>query len=138
MKRAMIYGVYDLTHYGHYRQFKALKTRGYEVNVGVVTDKFAESYKRKPVMNQYERLENIEHCKWVDRAFISGGTRVFKEEIEDYNIDVIVHGSDWSDEDYKKHMKFPDQWIARHGLQILTLPYTEGVSTSNLIERIKE
>ena len=135
-KVALVYGVFDLTHLGHYRLFKALYYKGYDVCVGVVNDEFVETYKRKPMMNQEERLENVSHCKWVKDCFISNGS--FTKEAYIISPDVIAHGNDWDEEDYKKHMGYTDRFLEQNNIEIITLPYTEGVSTTKLIKRIRE
>ena len=64
-KNGYIDMVGDLFHYGHVRQIKEIFDQGYNVIVGVHSDKTAESYKRKPILNMNERIEVIESCKYV-------------------------------------------------------------------------
>ena len=80
VKKIYIGGTFDLFHYGHVNVFKNLKyhldkeSRSVgalsKVIVAVNSDDFAKYYKRKPVMNQYERLAVVNCCKYVDYAFI--------------------------------------------------------------------
>lgn len=136
MKRAIIYGVWDLTHYGHYSKFRMLKDLGYEVVVGVVSDDFAESYKRRPVMSEEERFNNVQACKWVDEVFVSQGREYFQHEVERKDIQIIAHGSDWSDHEYQGHMDFAYDFMKDY--KMVTLPYTKGVSTTEILKRIQD
>jgi len=137
MKRAIILGGFDLTHYGHYRKFKQLKDMGYHTIAGVTTDKFAESYKRKPILNLNERMENMRMCKYVDEVIVNLGGHDSKDDILFSEADTIVRGGDWSEEDYFKQVGLTKEWVDEHGMTVITLPYTKGVSTSDILRRTK-
>jgi glycerol-3-phosphate cytidylyltransferase-like family protein len=52
--------------------------------------------------------------------------------IEKYGIDLVVHGDDYSDEKQREMYKVPiERGIFR------TVPYTKGISTTEIIRRIK-
>lgn len=138
MNKAIVLGTFDLTHYGHYRKFKKLKELGYYTIAGVTTDKFAESYKRKPHLDLNERMENLRHCKWIDEVIINIGGHDSKRDILFSGANVIVHGEDWSNEDYDKQVGINDAWLRDNKIKRLILPYTKGVSTSELIKRVKK
>ena len=80
IKKIYIGGTFDLFHYGHVNVFKNLKYHLSKesqelgalskVIVAVNSDDFASSYKRVPIMNQYERLAVVNSCRYVDYAFI--------------------------------------------------------------------
>ena len=122
MKYALVYGVFDLTHYGHYEKFKLLKDKGYKTIAGVVTDEFASSYKRKPFMTTSERMRNLRACEWVDLVVESNGDFVNDPFI--FMVNLIAHGGDWSREDYMKHMGFTNEWLQENSIELIQLPYT--------------
>jgi len=61
-----------------------------------------------------------------------------KESILKYAIDIIVHGDDWEQESYMAQIKVDEAFLAANGVALHLLPYTEGISTSGLIKKIKE
>lgn len=148
IKKIYIGGTFDLFHYGHVNVFKNLK---YHINkeslelgalskviVAVNSDTFAQSYKRKTVMNQYERLAVVNSCKYVDYAFIMDLYENQPFFIEENNPDFIVMGSDWQSKDYFKQLCISQEFLDRIGAEMLFLPYTDGISTTKIIERIKK
>ena len=142
IKKIYIGGTFDLFHYGHVNVFKSLKyhLKGEtsQVIAAVNSDEFAESYKRKPAMDQYERLAVVNSCKYVDYAFIMDSYENQPFFIEENNPDFIVMGSDWQSKDYFKQLFIDQKFLDRIGAEILFVPYTDGISTTQIIERIKK
>ena len=72
--RVYVDGVFDLYHRGHLESFKYIKSEEFSklmniksnihLIVGVVSDKDCESYKRKPIINELDRLELIKYNKF--------------------------------------------------------------------------
>jgi|TARA_R100001530_G_scaffold123367_1_gene91300 glycerol-3-phosphate cytidylyltransferase len=137
MKKAIVLGTFDLTHYGHYRMFKRLREMGFKTVAGVTTDEFAESYKRKPILNLNERIENLASCKYVDEVIINVGGHNSKEDILFSGATHIVHGSDWTGESMYKQIGIDEKWLEDKGIEVMYLPYTRGVSTSEILEKVK-
>ena len=140
-KKIYIGGTFDLFHYGHVNLFKNLKyyLKGEisQVIVAVNSDDFAESYKRKPVMNQYERLAVVNSCKYVDHGFIMDSYENQPFFIEENNPDYIVMGTDWQQKDYFNQLAVSQEFLDRIGAKIIFMPYTSSISTSKIIDRIK-
>ena len=140
-KKIYIGGTFDLFHYGHVNLFKNLKyyLKGKisQVIVAVNSDDFAKSYKRKPVMNQYERLAVVNSCKYVDYGFIMDSYDNQPFFIEENNPDYIVMGTDWQQKDYFKQLAVSQEFLDRIGAKIIFMPYTSSISTSKIIDRIK-
>lgn len=59
-----------------------------------------------------------------------------KEYIKKYDIDIIVHGDDWDGEGYWNRFVSPGR-ANKHHVSMVYLPYTKGISTSELVEKIK-
>ena len=69
--RIYIDGCWDVCHSGHYnaiRQARALGGKNVKLILGIHSDKEIETHKRKPVMNNEERLAVVRACKWVDEV----------------------------------------------------------------------
>ena len=100
-------GVFDLFHRGHLEAIK--KTRSVagkdgKVIIGVVSDKDTEVYKRKPIINELDRVEIIKNIKDVDKVIFPCPLCVSKEFLQKNNIDMVVHG--FSDpEDFEKQKR---------------------------------
>ncbi len=136
-QKALILGGFDLTHYGHYRKFKQLKELGYTTVAGVTTDEFAASYKRVPVLNLNERIENLKSCRYVDEVIINLGGHDSKADILFSEADTVVHGGDWTKEAWMKQVGVTTDWLEEHNIKLITLGYTKGVSTTDILRRIK-
>jgi len=147
IKKIYIGGTFDLFHYGHVNVFKNLKYHMSKeslelgalskVIVAVNSDSFSESYKRAPVMDQYERLAVVNSCKYVDYAFIMDAYENQPFFIEENNPDYIVMGTDWQSRDYFSQLCISQDFLDRIGAEMLFVPYTHSISTTKIIDRIK-
>lgn len=135
-KNVYVIGVFDLFHRGHVELLKNAKSIGERLIVAVNGDQMVANYKRKPFYCEHDRLEIIKGCKYVDDAFI---IRDFdnKKYIEQYGIDAIVHGNDWERSSYLQQIRVTEEYLQRQKVELVLLPYTQGISTSDLIKRIK-
>ncbi len=95
------------------------------------------SYKRKPFYSEEDRLEIIKSCKYVNEAFIIKEYDN-KAYIEKYEIDAIVHGNDWERESYLHQIRVTEEYLKERNAELVLIPYTAGISTSQLIKLIKE
>ena len=67
MKKIIVLsGGFDPVHKGHIRMFKAAKETNSEVIVGVNSDQWLSRKKGKPFMNEAERIEILESCRYID------------------------------------------------------------------------
>ncbi|WP_432712757.1 adenylyltransferase/cytidyltransferase family protein [Pedobacter sp.] len=136
-KNVYVIGVFDLFHRGHVELLRRAKALGDKLIVAVNSDDMVSTYKRRPFFTEEDRLVLVESCKYVDEAFIIG---VYdnKEYIQKYKIDIIVHGDDWAKESYMEQIRVDKTFMQAHNVQLFLLPYTNGISTSDLIKKIKE
>lgn len=139
---AVVYtgGTFDLFHSAHTRFLKACRRIAGEdgsVVVSLNTDDFIQSYKGKsPIMSFDERKEILLGCRFVDRVIANHGGADSKPAIELVMPDFIVIGDDWAKKDYYKQMQFTQGWLDERGIGLIYVPYTEGISTTNLKSRI--
>ena len=124
--------VADLFHYGHVNFLKQASRHGDFLLVGVHADETVESYKRKPILTMEERVASVEGCRYVDEVIPNAPLEITREWIDEHKIDLIIHGDDVAPE-------VRDAW---YGVPIemgiyQSVGYTAGISTSELISRIK-
>lgn len=135
-KNVYVIGVFDLFHRGHVELLRKSKELGDKLIVAINSDKFVSIYKRAPIYSETDRLEIVKACRYVDEVFISHDYDN-KPFIEKYNIDAIVHGDDWERTSYLKQIVVTEEYLSERKVDLVLLPYTEGVSSSDLIRKIK-
>ena len=124
--------VADLFHYGHVNFLRQAKSHGDFLLVGVHSDETVESYKRSPILSMDERIASVAGCRYVDEVVPNAPLKITRDWIEKHNIDLIMHGDDVAPE-------VRDAW---YGVPIemgiyKSVGYTDGISTTELISRIK-
>lgn len=136
MKKVYIAMSADIIHHGHMNIIKEAKKLG-DVIVGVLTDEVIASYKRFPLLSYEHRKEIISN--------ISGVSEVVKQDTLDYteNLlkirpDYVVHGDDWKEGPQKQIREKVIETLESWEGKLVEIPYTEGVSISNLEEKIGE
>jgi len=134
--RVYVIGVFDLFHIGHVELLRKAKDLGEKLIVAVNGDEMVASYKRRPFYDENDRLEIVKACRYVDEVFI---IREFdnKQYIKDLQIDAIVHGDDWPVESYLQQIRATPEFLKQHNVSLVLVPYTLGISTSDLISKIK-
>lgn len=132
-----VIGVFDLFHRGHLELLKRAKNLGDRLVVAINSDNMVESYKRRPYFLQEDRLEIVKSLKYVDDAFIINEYDN-KEYIKKYKVNKIVHGDDWPEDSYMEQIRVTPQFLKENNCELVLLPYTDGISTSDLINEIKE
>lgn len=134
-RRIYIGGTFDLLHSGHIKLFKSAHDLGYVI-VSLNTDGFAEEYKRKPVIPLKDRIAVIGSCQYVDEVIINAEGKDSKPAILASKATHILHGDDWTGDSLMTQMGFDEKWLKKYGIELFYLPYTEGVSTTELLEDV--
>ena len=133
-------GTFDLVHSGHIRLLRAcrrLAGQDGQVVVALNTDAFIKAYKGKlPVMSFDERKEVLKALKYVDDVVPNYTGADSKPTIAKVNPNFIVIGTDWAVRDYYAQMQFTQGWLDSRGIQLVYVPYTPGISTTDLKQRI--
>ena len=128
-------GVFDMFHIGHLNIIKRAKAQCDYLIVGVSTDELVLVEKGKtPVIPYQERKEIIESLKYVDQV-VPQVDKNKKSAWEKLHFDKMFVGSDWKGsaqwDDFEKQFK-------PLGVEIIYLPYTDGVSSTKLTSVIKQ
>lgn len=135
-------GTFDLFHPGHVNLLRQARKIG-PVVVAVNSDAFAERYKRRPVMTQHERIETVRACRYADLVVLNIGGEDSKITIEhlasqNHRVRYIVHGDDWVGPGLMQQMGLTHGWLAGKGIELRYVPYTAGVSSSDIEQRVAE
>lgn len=129
-------GTFDLFHAGHVKFLERCRQFG-KVTVALNTDEFIEAYKGKPpVMSYQERAEVLLACRFVHDVVPNFDGADSRTAIEWVEPDLIVIGSDWAVRDYHAQMGFDQAWLDERGIGLCYLPYTKGVSSTDIKARI--
>ncbi|MEC5424035.1 adenylyltransferase/cytidyltransferase family protein [Virgibacillus sp. C22-A2] len=127
-------GVFDLFHVGHLNVLKRAKERCDYLIVGVSTDELVEEYKKKrPVIPYEERIEIVEGIKYVDLV-VSQITRDKFAAWEKLDFDAMFVGDDWKGNSLFNELESQFDQV---GVDIVYFPYTKGVSSTLVKEKIK-
>jgi len=129
--------VADLLHIGHLRFLQECKRHCDYLVVGVYTDELTETYKRKPVIPFWERIQLVKALSCVDEArkvTSKDATPMLKQLVnEGYDVRILFHGDDWKPEDV-----LGKRYIESIGGKLVQPPYYRRRSTTRIIEKIKE
>ncbi|MBC1501142.1 adenylyltransferase/cytidyltransferase family protein [Listeria weihenstephanensis] len=129
-------GVFDLFHIGHLNILRKAKEQCDTLIVGVSTDEFVQSYKKKtPVIPFIERKAIIEALRYADIVVPQTSHESKLSMIGKYNINVMFHGSDWKGTPTFNKLEAE---FMRRSVEIVYFDYTEGVSSTKLLESIKK
>ena len=125
-------GCFDLLHSGHVHIFREAKKLGDVFIVAVNEDESVRQIKgeSRPIFPLDERLEVLESIEDIDHLL------PFSEETPQRIIaalqpDVLVKGGDWAPEEV-----VGKEEVAQAGGRVVIIPYLEGRSTSEILERI--
>ncbi len=126
-------GVYDLFHVGHLNMIQTAKKYCDYLIVGVHGDDVVEEYKHyKPIINENDRKRIVESIKGVDRVVIND-TRDKLELLNRYQFNAVFIGDDWKGTERWNNF---EKILARYGVDVVYVPYTQGISTTDIKKRI--
>jgi len=132
IKKVYVVMVGDLFHHGHVEFLRRARALGDYLVVGVVPDGESAAYKREPVMTAEERRRVILGCRYVDEVIDQSGpttTRFMKEK----GFSVFAYAVSTEEENQRNLSSFYHDLDPNY---IVRLPYTKGISTTMLIDRI--
>ena len=126
----------DLIHPGHLNVIRRAAELG-EVTIGLLTDEAIASYKRMPHMTYDQRKIVMENIKGVARV-VPQTTLDYVPNLRQYRPDYVVHGDDWREGVQKKARQSVIETLLEWGGQLVEVPYTKGISSTQLNEAIQE
>lgn len=126
-------GCFDLLHPGHIRLLDQARQLGDRLVIGLNSDASVRRLKGKnrPINDEQTRAILLSALGMVDLVVI------FEEDtplslITSLAPNILVKGGDW-----KKDQIVGSDFVASKGGQVFSLPFLEGYSSTNLINRIK-
>ena len=129
-------GTFDLFHAGHVEFLRRCSELG-SVVVSLNTDEFIEEYKGKsPVISYADRRDVLLACRYVDSVIPNTGGPDSRITIDSVMPDLVVIGSDWARRDYYTQMAFDQDWLDERGIGLCYIPYTPGISSTAIKERM--
>ena len=134
-KEAVVFtnGCFDILHAGHVRYLREARELGNVLVVGMNSDSSVARLKgpARPVVPQAERKELLCSLRFVDYVCLFDEDTPF-ELIQEVKPDILVKGGDWPVEKI-----VGADFVNKQGGEVLSLPYHEGYSTSDIIEKIR-
>lgn len=129
MKRVLTYGTFDLFHIGHLNILRRAKELGDYLIVGVSGDEYCLTKGKKTVYPYEERRQIVESIKYVDETFAEESLTADKiADVRRFKADVVVWGDDW---------KGTFDFLRDEGVEVVYLPRTEGISTTQVKKGLK-
>lgn len=130
-------GTFDLFHFGHASFLEKCSKISDKVVVSLNTDEFIKKFKGSyPIMNYFEREKSLMYCQFVDSVIPNTSGEDSKPSILSVNPNIIAIGDDWAHKDYFKQMQFTQQWLDEKGIVLTYIPYTKGISTTEIKQRL--
>jgi phosphoenolpyruvate phosphomutase len=126
----------DLIHPGHLNIIKEAAKLG-EVMVGLLTDKAIASYKRLPALKFEQRKLIIESIKGVAEV-VAQEELDYSDNLRKYKPDFVVHGDDWKKGVQQQTRQKVIDTLAEWGGELHEVPYTKGISSTQLNQSLKE
>ena len=123
-------GVYDLLHWGHFELFRRCKELAGEdgkLIVAVQEDSVVTKYKpqAKLVYDWNKRVKMISALRYVDRVVPYDDV---DESIKHIDFTTFIVGPDQCHAGFQRAM----QWCRENGREVVILPRTEGISSTQL------
>jgi D-beta-D-heptose 7-phosphate kinase/D-beta-D-heptose 1-phosphate adenosyltransferase len=132
--RAVVFtnGCFDLLHPGHVRYLEQARALGDALVVALNSDRAVRELKgqARPILTEAERAEVIAALGCVDLVTVFDDVSP-RETIVAVAPDVLVKGGDWGLGEI-----IGREEVEASGGRVLSLPFVDGCSTSDVIERI--
>jgi rfaE bifunctional protein nucleotidyltransferase chain/domain len=125
-------GCFDILHVGHVQYLREARKAGDLLILGLNSDASVRAIKgeKRPLVPQGERAEVVASLEMIDYVTL------FDEPtplalIEYLRPDLLVKGGDWKEESVVGR-----DAVRSWGGRVVIVPMTEGVSTTNIVEKI--
>lgn len=125
-------GCFDLVHRGHVHLLRQAKAAGDLLIVALNSDRSVKEIKgpKRPIMAEADRIELIAAMEMVNYIVIFDELEPIRQ-IDAIKPDVLVKGADWGADKV-----VGAELVEKTGGRVVRIPYLQGFSTSEMIERI--
>jgi glycerol-3-phosphate cytidylyltransferase-like family protein len=86
-------------------------------------------------MDENARAEIVGSCRYVDEVVIAHSLDV-ESLVTRFAINAIVHGDEWERDGYLRQIRLTESDLFRLNVELVFLPYTGGISTTDLLHDI--
>ena len=125
----------DMIHSGHIAIIRKAEKLG-KLIVGVLSDEAVASYKRFPLMPFEERKTMFENIAGVSQV-VAQQTLSYKENLEKYRPDYVVHGDDWVSGFQKPIRDEVCSVLASYGGKLVEYPYSKDEKYAEIEKRAR-
>ena len=126
----------DILHHGHINLIEQAKKYG-SIVAGLLTDKAIASAKKLPLLDYSQRKKILQNINGVDKV-VQQNEWDYTPNLLKIKPDYMVHGDDWKtgrDKDLRARTILT---LKKIGSQLIEIPYTKNISSSNMQNRIYE
>ena len=135
MKTVLVIGSFDIPHLGHFEFLEQCAELG-RVVVALGTDRFQESYKRKPILTYWMRRATLLKLPWVDEI-VERAKDSTREVFARVDPDYVPYGSDWTEANYLAINHLTNDYLAVNDITLVRIVNHNKLSTTEIIELCK-
>ncbi|MBQ5399014.1 MAG: phosphoenolpyruvate mutase [Ruminococcus sp.] len=125
----------DIIHSGHIAIINKAKRLG-KLIIGLLTDEAVVSYKRYPLVEYSERKSMFENIAGVYKV-VEQNKLSYKENLEKYKPDFVVHGDDWKEGFQKPVRDEVLEILNTYGGRLVEFPYSVNEKYEELDKRAR-
>ncbi len=125
----------DIIHGGHIAIIKKAQRLG-KLIIGVLSDEAVAGYKRFPLVPESERRVMFENIAGVYKV-VEQKTLSYKENLEEYKPDIVVHGDDWVNGFQKPVRDEVVSILASYGGKLVEFPHSNDPKYKALEDRAR-
>ncbi|MBY0402853.1 MAG: phosphoenolpyruvate mutase [Cyanobacteria bacterium] len=120
----------DILHHGHINILETAAQYG-DIVIGLLTDQAISQYKRLPYLTYNQREKILSNIKGVVQV-IPQNQWDYSPTLRQLKPHFMIHGDDWCQGPQTKYRDKAYEAMGEWGGQIIEIPYTPGISSSQL------
>ena len=127
-------GCFDLVHRGHVEVLANTADLGDRLIIGLNTDTSIHKLKgeKRPIIDENSRAILLASLQFIDAIVLFSEATPY-QLIEAILPDILAKGGDYKVEEITGH-----ELVLRNGGEVILVPFIDGFSTSNIINKIKQ
>jgi len=127
-------GCFDILHVGHVRYLREAKKLGDILVLALNSDASVRAIKgeKRPLVPEEERADIMAALESIDYVILFDDPTP-QQLVEYLQPDILVKGGDWAEAAIAGA-----DFVKASGGRVITIPLTEGRSTTNIIEKIRQ
>lgn len=132
MKKVITFGVFDYFHLGHLYLFEKAKGYGDYLIVAIHADEAILKYKPSACMlySTEQRAHMVKALSVVDEVGTYNDVDI---DIQKFDFDVFAIGEEQNHAGFQRAV----DWCEKHGKEVVRLPRTKGISSTEIKQKIK-